>query len=93
MRGIISPGYFSFVNVDDGVYVRDAFTVKKKTQLKNGGSVQTINQRRDRSLIVRIGEQNQLFVDEVIVGEVPGMSSIEVLLGGREDEGRGRKEQ
>lgn len=59
-------------------------------QLKDGGSVQTINQRRDRSLIVRIGEQNQLFVDEVIVGEVPGMSSIEVLLGGEEDEGEKR---
>lgn len=42
--------------------------------------IQTINQGWNRPLIVRVGEQNQLFVDEVIVGEVPGLTSIQVLL-------------
>lgn len=43
-------------------------------------NVRTVNQGRDGSLVVRVGEENQLFVDEVIVGEVPGLSSIQVLL-------------
>lgn len=42
--------------------------------------LQTINQRWDGSLVVRVGEQNQLFVDEVVVGEVSGLGSIQVLL-------------
>lgn len=43
-------------------------------------SVQTIDQGWNRSLVVRVGKQNQLFVDEVVVGEVPGLSPIQVLL-------------
>lgn len=42
--------------------------------------IQTVNQRWNRPLIVGVGEQNQLFVDEVIVGEVSGLTSIQVLL-------------
>lgn len=49
-------------------------------QTRIEGRVQTVNQGWDGSLIVRVREQNKLFVDEVIVGEVPSLSSIQVLL-------------
>lgn len=45
-------------------------------QTRIEGRVQTVNQGWDGSLIVRVREQNKLFVDEVIVGEVPSLSSI-----------------
>ena len=42
--------------------------------------IQTVDQGWNGSFVVRVGEQDQLFVDEVVVGEVPGLRSIQVLL-------------
>ena len=42
----------------------------------------TIHQGGQGPLIVRVGEEDELLVDEVIVGQVPGLRSIQVLLEG-----------
>lgn len=47
---------------------------------RDGVRIQTVNQGWNRPLIVGVGEQDQLFVDEVIVGEVSGLTSIQILL-------------
>lgn len=44
------------------------------------GMGRTVDEGWNGSLVVGVGEENQLFIDEVIVGQVPSCGAIQVLL-------------
>ena len=45
-------------------------------------SIRTVHQGWDGSLVVGVGEEDEFFVDEVIVGEVFRLRAVQVLLYG-----------
>ena len=44
------------------------------------GGRRTVHQGGQGPLVVRVGEEDELLVDEVVVGQVPGLRSVQVLL-------------
>ena len=46
--------------------------------LTNMTSLRTVTERRNRALVVHVAEENQLAVDEVIVGDVRRLLAVQI---------------
>lgn len=57
-------------------------TTTKATKTESRRCIRTIHQGWDGSLVVGVGEEDEFFVDEVIVGEVFRLRAVQVLLSG-----------
>lgn len=57
-------------------------TTTKATKTESRRCIRTIHQGWDGSLVVGVGEEDEFFVDEVIVGEVFRLRAVQVLLHG-----------